>query len=252
MKIRHIRFHYIMVLIIAVLLIFGTLVGCADEPRANEEAIDFSRIRVKVIGVEDVDEIFVDLTENRTVEVTSAPLTTPATEEPAYTTEEITEPETTVETEIETEEIVTAPPVEETIDYSYSDPDPDEVTILAKVIYCEARGIYSQTEQACIVWTILNRVDRYDSTIMEVVFAPNQFAYRAAAPTVDDYGRDLTVLVRDVLIRWEREKQGETDVGRVLPNDYYWYTGYGGHNWFRNTWEITYYWNYSLQSPYES
>jgi spore germination cell wall hydrolase CwlJ-like protein len=38
-------------------------------------------------------------------------------------------------------------------------PNPDDVVMLAKLIYGEARGIKSITEQAAVVWCVLNRVD---------------------------------------------------------------------------------------------
>jgi len=133
----------------------------------------------------------------------------------------------------------------------YTDAD---VLMLAKVMYMEARGISSETELSCIAWTILNRLDNgnYGSTISDVVLAPNQFAYSPNAPTVNDYGVNLAVLAQDVLERWSREKDGETDVGRTLPNNYLWYAGNGKHNYFRDAYHGGVRWNYSLQSPYES
>lgn len=133
----------------------------------------------------------------------------------------------------------------------YTDQD---VIMIAKVIYAESRGIKSESEQACIAWTILNRVDAgYAPNIYGVITAKNQFAYRSNSPTVDDYGRDLTILAEDVLGRWQAEKRGEQDVGRVLPSNYYWYSGHSGHNYFRkscNCFSKT--WNYSLPSPYDN
>ena len=40
----------------------------------------------------------------------------------------------------------------------YTDTD---AKMIARVIWGEARGIKSQTERACIAWTILNRCDNY-------------------------------------------------------------------------------------------
>ncbi len=130
----------------------------------------------------------------------------------------------------------------------------NDVTMLAKVAYCEARGIKSKTEIACVMWTILNRFDsgKYGSSIAGIITAPNQFAYYRSARTVSDYGYDLKELARDVLSRWNREKNGETEVGRVLPASYCWYTGDGRNNHFRNAYRGGNRWNYSLQSPYEN
>lgn len=126
-------------------------------------------------------------------------------------------------------------------------------TMFAKTIFGESRGIASITEQACIVWTVLNRVDAGYGNIEEVLTAPDQFYYREHFPTVDDYGRDLKELANDVIIRWEREHAGETDIGRVLAPEYIFYSSNNWHNWFRRYWKHDgVYWDYSLESPYES
>lgn len=148
-----------------------------------------------------------------------------------------------------------SPPVEDSSvsleSAGYSDRDAACVMI-AKVIYGEARGIASVTEQACVAWTILNRVDAGYGTIEEVVTAPNQFCYRRNAPTVDDYGRDLAALAGDVISRWEREKAGESNIGRVLPAEYLYYWGNGRHNFFTKAYRSrSSTWDYSLESPYE-
>lgn len=56
----------------------------------------------------------------------------------------------------------------------------------------------------------------------------------------------------DVLSRWERERNGETDVGRVLPSGYMWYRGDGVHNHFRDAYKGGTAWDWTLESPYES
>lgn len=151
----------------------------------------------------------------------------------------------------------------ETVEPAQTEPTPtekvyttnreEEAIILAKVMYREARGISSITEQACVAWTILNRVDKNNSSIRTEATAPNQFAWDPYAPTIDDYGRDLVDLAKDIIGRWEAEKDGETDVGRVLSSNYYYFNGYNGHNWFRATYKRDgNNWDYSLDSPYES
>ena len=126
----------------------------------------------------------------------------------------------------------------------YTDAD---AVMIAKVLYNEARGIPSETEKACIIWVILNRVDAgYSDTISGVITARYQFAYRCKTPIRDD----LLSLSYDVLSRWQNEKNGQSDVGRVLPSDYLWYTGNGLHNYFRNSYASRTRWNYSLPTPY--
>ncbi len=133
--------------------------------------------------------------------------------------------------------------------------DEELAVMLAKTVWCEARGIESVTQQSAIIWCVLNRVDNgsYGDSVRDVLTAPYQFAYREWASTTDDYGRDLVKLATDVLTRWEMEKTGEANVGRTLPKDYMWYSGNGRVNVFRNKYSGRYRtWDWSLPSPYES
>ena len=124
---------------------------------------------------------------------------------------------------------------------------------LAQTVYGELRGGWSLTEQACVIWTVLNRVDAgMYSDVYSALTAPWQFAYSPYAPTTDDYGRDLTALARDVLYRWRLEHEGQTDVGRVLPAGYCWYSGDGQHNYFRSSYSGSGTLWFGLESPYES
>lgn len=129
-----------------------------------------------------------------------------------------------------------------------------DATIIAKIMYGEARGIKSKTEIACIGWCILNRVDAgMGKNIQSVALSANQFYYKAGAPTVSDHGYDLVALATDVLDRWSREKAGQSNVGRVLPKQYKWYAGDGAHNWFYPSWPCkrAQRWNFkSVTSPY--
>ena len=124
----------------------------------------------------------------------------------------------------------------------------NDVIMLAKLMYAECRGIASDIEKACVAWTVLNRVDTagYPDTIYGVLTAPNQFAYRSSSPVWEN----LYNLSKDVLERWNKEKNGYTDVGRVLPIEYKWFSGDGKHNYFRNQYRGGSRWSYSLPSPY--
>lgn len=125
----------------------------------------------------------------------------------------------------------------------------DDIIMLAKLLYSECRGVDSVTEQACVVWTVLNRVDYDGISIAEAVTSPHQFAYSSSVPIWDD----LYWLAEDVLSRWNAEQNGDTSVGRVLPPDYRWFGGDGKQNHFRNAYSGNYQiWDYSLESPYES
>lgn len=121
-------------------------------------------------------------------------------------------------------------------------------TALAKLVWAEGRGIKSDTEKSGIIWTVINRVEAGYGNIMQVLTAPNQFAYRANAP-VD---AQLYELAKDVLVRWDMERCGYEDVGRVLPLGYLWFSGSGGRNWFRDAYRGGQVWDWTLVSPYES
>ncbi|MEG2679615.1 MAG: cell wall hydrolase, partial [Oscillospiraceae bacterium] len=106
-----------------------------------------------------------------------------------------------------------------------------DVTMLAKLIWAEARGVETTAEKAAVVWCVLNRVDgsEWEDTIAEVVTQRNQFAYYESSPETEE----LTALARDVLDRWQREKEGDPAAGRTLPASYTFFTGDGERNHFR-------------------
>ncbi len=139
-----------------------------------------------------------------------------------------------------------------------------DVEMLARLIYTEARGVRSKTEQAAVVWVVLNRLDnpnRPQKTIADVVCAPYQFDYRPWVPVTDEF----KALAVDVLERWQAEKRATAgspaspggasrsaeDVGRVLPPEYQYFEGRGGRNWFSAKWKSGEFWGWGLGSPYE-
>ena len=122
-----------------------------------------------------------------------------------------------------------------------------EATYIARTLYGEARGC-STTEQAAVAWCILNRADNCDMDIIDVITAPGQFTgYRASNPVWPE----LYDLAQDVLARWRREHNGETDVGRVLPREYMWFSGNGVANIFRDMYRGGSVWDWSWESPYD-
>lgn len=130
-------------------------------------------------------------------------------------------------------------------------PDEADVEYIAKTMYGEALIVKSDTRRAAVAWCILNRVDAkgYPNTIEGVVAAPYQFSgYDPDHPVIEEL-RDLAV---DVLQRWNAEKNGETEVGRVLPEGYCFFVGDGFENYFTDEWKGTDYWDWSLPSPYEN
>lgn len=131
----------------------------------------------------------------------------------------------------------------------------EDVIALAQMAYGEAWVTQSDTEMAATMWVVLNRYDSGDgyyascNSIKDVVAQPNQFyGYNPDHPVEDR----LETLARDVLDRWNREKNGEQNVGRVLPKEYQFFWGDGLHNHFVTTpgGGDTYDW--TLQSPYDT
>ena len=127
-------------------------------------------------------------------------------------------------------------------------PTQEEIQALAKVVYREARGISDKAHQAAVIWCILNRVDAgcWGDTIMDVVTYPNAFAYIEDTPVEQEF----LMLAADVCERWNLEKAGQDDVGRVLPKEYLYFTGDGELNHFTIEWKGTEFWDWSLGSPY--
>lgn len=135
------------------------------------------------------------------------------------------------------------------------EPDRKDVEAIARMLWGEARGVKSDAEKAACVWCVLNRVDDtsglWPDTIIGVLTQANQFSgYSPRNPVTDA----LYALARDVLIRWIRERSGETDVGRVLPAEYVYFTGDGERNYFYTAWPagVTAAWTWELPGPYIS
>lgn len=123
----------------------------------------------------------------------------------------------------------------------------EEIEMLAQLVWAEARGVKSRMEQAAVCWVVLNRVDKTGGTIKQIISKKNQFAYRRGLPAKEEY----RTLAKDVLTRWLLEKRGVKDVGRVLPPNYIYFAGHGGHNWFRNKFIDGRYWDWCCDDPYE-
>lgn len=124
----------------------------------------------------------------------------------------------------------------------------EDAEIIARAIWGEARGC-DATQQAAVVWCILNRVDNdaFPNSIQEVVTQPYQFTgYHAANPL--DPG--VLALVQDVLARWSIEQSCLAGVGRVLTSNYLFFSGNGHENIFREQYSSTSHWDWSIPSPY--
>lgn len=122
----------------------------------------------------------------------------------------------------------------------------EDAIMLARLAWCEARGC-TTTEQAAVMWCVLNRVDdpRFPSTIRDVILQENQFYYLDDAPATEE----LLSLARDVIARWGMEDL-LVDSGRVLPEGYVFFRGDGQHNYFRDAYQGGNTWDWSWGSPY--
>lgn len=147
---------------------------------------------------------------------------------------------------VEVVEVVTPESEPEVTPQPWTD---EEVIVLAKMLWGEARGVSSDAEKAACVWCALNRVDHGYGDITTVVTTPKQFVGYNEENPVDD---GLITLCIDVLTRWYAEREGQVEVGRVLPADYLWFSGDGERNHFRNAYRGGDRWDWSLPSPYES
>lgn len=124
----------------------------------------------------------------------------------------------------------------------------ETIVLLAKMLWGEARGC-STTEQAACVWVALNRVSdpRWPDTLREVLLQPEQFrGLREDNPATEE----LMALAEDVLSRRARELAGEAAVGRVIPEDYFFWAGDGKRNHFRKEYRDTATWSWELEDPY--
>lgn len=127
--------------------------------------------------------------------------------------------------------------------------DIDTINALAQTVWGEARGC-STTEQAAVIWCILNRADslEFPNEPLMVVQQKNQFAgYDPNYPIEPEF----VDLVNDVIGRWELEKTAVGSVGRVLPKEFTYFHGNGKENIFRDAYIGGNIWDWSLDSHYE-
>ena len=138
----------------------------------------------------------------------------------------------------------------------------EDAIALAKLTWGEARGvpdlkvngqvISARTQQAAVMWTVLNRFDAgYEESILEVITAytvdkngkiHKQFHGYSEEHPVEE---ELLALAYDVLDRWNEEKHGETVV-RELPAGYLWFHGDGIWNHFRDAYKNGNEWDWSV------
>ena len=122
-----------------------------------------------------------------------------------------------------------------------------EAEMLARTVWAESRGLDRQ-QQAAVVWCVLNRVDNpnFPNTVSAALTQPYQFAYSSRNPL----DPDILALTYDVLERWSIEPMCVGSVGRVLPEEYLFFSGNGKVNTFRTNWRGGTVWDWTLENPY--
>ena len=136
-------------------------------------------------------------------------------------------------------------------------PTEAEVKKLTQCMYGEDRGP-NITSRAAVAWCVLNRIDAgndfENTTTISKAINPGQFeGYSPYNPV----WTSLQNLAIDVISRWLSEKIGCSDIGRVLPAEYTFFSSDGHlHNVFRTTWhswdQSCKFYDWSLPSPYDA
>ena len=240
--IPYILFLSLLIFIISIFFVVFAVEHIADKNSAEVEEITTVVENTTDVTRQDIETTKITTTNQKTTTATTKPTTTkPITTKPITTQVTTTQQPTTKPS---TTKSATTQGVSGRY-FSKSD-----VELVAKILYEECRGVSSDTQKACVAWIICNRVDSgMGNSISSVVKAKNQFDYNPYAPIK----QNLYNLAQDVLTRWEREKNGETNVGRVLPKEYLYFYGDGIRNYFRNSYQKPYtIWDYSLPSPYST
>lgn len=117
--------------------------------------------------------------------------------------------------------------------------DQADVERIARMVWGESRGVSSTseasvlTQQAAVIWTVLNRVDHGYGSISQIVVPSIYNGYDPNTP-LSTVGSTIINLVYDVMCRWYAEKDGVSVNGRVLPADYIYFYGDGKNNHFYN------------------
>lgn len=133
--------------------------------------------------------------------------------------------------------------------------------MMARTLFKEANRPYvGDTEASKVVWTWLNRFDSgilwFGYDMEDILTKNNQYAYDETAPVTEEN----LELVNDVIERWIAEKNGATNVGRTLPQDFYFFYGDGKTNYFYK-WssgglgqpgDYKIYYDNSLGTPYDN
>lgn len=130
-----------------------------------------------------------------------------------------------------------------------------DVLALGQMVVGEALITQSDKEMSATVWVAINRFMSGDPyfrnchSLYDIVVQENQFQGYSPNNEVPEH---VDWLVRDVLERWSRELNGDTNVGRTLPADYLCFFGDGRHNHFTKVYKGKEKWDWSYENPYDS
>lgn len=138
-----------------------------------------------------------------------------------------------------------------------------DVEDMGRAIWGEAGGISSKTERAAVGWVILNQVDsnangmRNYHNVQDVLAKKTNIQGYWAKINAGEVPEQYLSLAYDILCRYYAEKDGWTNVGRIIPSDYLYWMGDGHRNYFTigyHSGSMNYCydnaWDWSLASPY--
>ena len=168
-------------------------------------------------------EVPVTTTATRTVTTTSSTTITTSVTTSSATTSATTTTTSAVETTTTTEVAVAETEASEEERWKITRVSDEELVMLAKTLAQEG-GCCSYTQQCCVIWTVLNRVDscEWPNTVYENLVKPDQFAYKPSK----EYTEAHYQVVLDVVSAWENGGD------RLLGPDYQYFRGDGWQNHF--------------------
>lgn len=215
-----------------------------ETPQSNNLKLERSIESLKAVqekvrfGAEDAVSVLemIGTTSSTTTTTCTSTSTTTTTTVALTTSTEETRPETTEIEETTSEPVAWEEEFEEENESEsvggsiYDYVSESDIVMLAKTVAQEG-GDCSYTQQACVIWTVLNRVDspEWPNTISENLLKPNQFAYYSNKV----YREDHYQVAYDQVYNWLFD--GE----RYLSGEYQYFYGDGHRNHFygKNTGE---------------
>lgn len=244
-----------------------------EEMEASESKANISRAAKRIVlAIEEPlpEEESTDINQEPELELMSKPETEPTSEpESEPTPEQASEQEEVPEPEKASNCYSVSYDVNKSLDElieelaNNSSLTVDDIIKLIKTYHGECDCVVSMAERSMVIWVILNRLDAggFGKTVAEICTRPYQFTGYSANNPITERG---FALVNDVVMRWEREKAGETNVGRTIPKDILffhadsipsrgeWHNAFYKYSEGNSGYKIYFDRNNPLENPYES